>query len=120
MRFYEKSQLILSEDTLNVPQQIRFAEAFEDVDVTNIAEAVSRQEAFVVGTTSIPLEQISTSAAALIFIKPASDINISINGGTAFTVLGGKRTKMWVKGLTSLDVIVSGQPIQVLIVVGGT
>jgi hypothetical protein len=103
MRYYEKTKILLSEDTLSEPKLTRFGEEFEDVDLVALKEVVLRQETFPVGTHAISLGNIAT--AKLLIVKPdESDITITVNGSaTPIKCLAGKRSKIWSE-ITSLDI----------------
>ena len=115
MKFTEKSKLVLSSDTNNEPKQIRFSEEFEDIDVTNLKESVTRQETFPVGTHSISMGNIALGRFLL--IKPKNNLTASI-GGENLNLKGGKISRLWAD-FASLDIVVSTEPQEVLIVVAG-
>lgn len=104
MRYYEKSQVLLSEDTLSVPKKVRFSEEFEDADIALLKESVVRQESFPVGTHSISLGNIAQGK--WLFIKPTNDLEVKIDAGSNQTFRGGKISKMWVN-FTALEITVS-------------
>ena len=116
MRYFEKSQIILSEDTTNIPKKIRFAEEFEDTDVTNLLECLVREESFPIGTHTISLGNIAQGK--FLIIKPAADLLVKIDGGSNQTFVAGKFSKMWVK-FTSLEITVSTAAQVVVIGIAG-
>ena len=116
MRYYEKSQILLSEDTLSTPKQVRFSEEFEDVDLSLLKESVTRSEAFPVGTHAIGLGNIALGK--FLCIKPAADLDVSINGAAVQKFRGGKISKLWIE-FTTLSITVSTDPQTVVLVVAG-
>lgn len=116
MRYYEKSQVTISEDTTSQPKQIRFSEAFDDVDVELLKDVVVRQETFPVGSHSISLGNIAEGRFFL--VKPKSQIQFQLNGANAFTLRANKVMKGWLT-FAQVDIIVSTEPAEVLIVLAG-
>lgn len=117
MRYFEKTKLLISEDTKNDPKLIRFAEELEDIDLVEIKEIALRQETFPVGTHSISLGNIAL--AKLLVLKPDADLEISVNGSTPLLkIKGGKLSKIWGE-ITSLSITVSTNPQEVLALLAG-
>lgn len=116
MRYYEKSQITLSEDSTNPPKQIRLSESFDDVDVELLKDVIIRQETFPVGSHSISLGNIAEGRYFL--IKPKAQIQCSINGAPAYTLRANKVTKGWLI-FNAITITVSTQPVEVLIVLAG-
>lgn len=114
--------MIVSEDAASEPKQIRFAEEFETVDVTNLSECITRQESFPVGTHVISLGNIAQ--AKLLSIKPKAStvsgtVTMSINGSlTEIPLRAGKVSRLWTT-FTSLSITVTGNPVEMLIVIAG-
>lgn len=115
MRIIENTKIKISDDTLNEPKFIRLSEEYEDIDVTLLKELLTRQENFPAGTHTITLGNITTGK--FLYIKPKKDLQVSINGGTAFKIRALKTTKMWVE-VTSLS-ITTTEAQEVLIVCAG-
>lgn len=115
MRLYNKTSLIISEDSSTDPKMIRFSEAFEDTDVTLLPEVTVRQETFPVATHVISLGNIAQGR--FLFIKPKAQIVASI-GGQTLTLRANKVFTAWVE-FTSLSIIVSGTPAEVVIALAG-
>ena len=116
MRFYEKTQIVLSEDTLSEPKQIRFSENFEDVDITLLKESITRHETFPIGVHAISLGNIALGK--FLCLKPDFDVEASINGGALQKFRANKVSKLWVE-LTSLSLTVTTQANEVVVVVAG-
>lgn len=115
MRFYEKSQLKISEDLLTDPKKIKFADDFEDTDAVLLKEIVSRFESFPIGTTAISLGNIATPK--LLIIKPKNDVVIVLDGNN-YTVRGGKLSKIWIS-FASLSLTISTAANEISLVVAG-
>ena len=96
---------MLSEDTTNDPKLMRFSEEFEDVDVALLKESVSRVENFPVGSIAISLGNIAQGK--FLYIKPKSDISITLDAGSPIVIRGGKATKMWA-AFTALSLTIPG------------
>ena len=120
LRFKEATEIIISEDTTTNPKFIRLKEAYEDIDLTNLAEVVSRQETFPIGTHAINLNNIAEGR--FIYVKPITktggQVQLEINGSNALTLRNGKATKLWTI-FASINLIVSGQSNEVLVVLAG-
>lgn len=123
MRYAEQTQITISEDQSNAPQNIRFEDAVNDVDLTSLAHLHDCSDSFPAGTATIGLGQIAM--AKFLWIKPASTIQIILSGSaTAITLQAGKASKLWA-AFNSLSVVVpnttqnSVTPVAVTIVVGG-
>ena len=104
MRFYEKCQIVISEDSLQIPKKIRFSDEFEDTDVSLLKESITRQESFPVGTHSISMGNIAQGK--FVVIKPTNDLQVKFDSGVNHTFKGGKLSKMWIS-FTSLEITVS-------------
>lgn len=115
MRFYEKTQVKISEDSSTDPKRIKFAEDLEDTDVTSLPEIVVRYESFPVGTSAINLGNIATPK--LLIVKPTNDVDVEIDG-TAYTFKGGKLSKLWIE-FSSLSLVVTTTANVVSLVVAG-
>jgi hypothetical protein len=123
MRYAEQTQIIISEDNSSAPQNVRFSDAITDVDTTSLAHLHDASDAYPVGTTSVPMGQITL--AKYLWIKPAASIQIILSGSTTpLTLIAGKATKIW-GNYTSLQIVVPTgttntlTPPQVSIVIGG-
>lgn len=104
MRYFEKTQIVLSEDTLQIPKKVRFSEDYEDTDVALLKESITRQETFPIGTMTIPMGNITQGK--FLFIKPTNDLQVKLDGGSNHTFRGGKVSKMWVN-FSALEITVS-------------
>jgi hypothetical protein len=114
MRLYDKDQI--SEDTLSEPKQVRFSEAFEDIELTLIKESITRTEKFPVGTNSISMGNVAQGK--FLYIKPAANVSVSMDGGPLMVFRANKATRMWVD-FTSLDITVATDPAFVTILLAG-
>jgi len=116
MRIQDKVDLVISRDVVNEPNQIRLKEVFTDTDIINLKEVALRQETFPVGTHVISLGNITQGK--FLYLKPTQDVGVEINGLAAITFRAGKATRMWAN-VTSLSIVVSTDPQEVLIAVAG-
>ena len=117
MRFLENTKILISEDTKNDPKLIRFAESFEDIDLTTLKEISLRQETFPVGTHTISLGNIAL--AKFLIVKPDMDLEINVNGSiTPLKLKGEKFSKLWAE-VTSLTITVAVEPQEVLVLLAG-
>lgn len=105
----------MSEDTLNEPKLIRFAEELETIDATTLTETLLRQEKFPVGTHSIPLGNIAQGK--FLAVKPDANCVVEIDG-SPINLLGGKISILWAT-ITSLSLTISGTEQEVLVFVAG-
>jgi hypothetical protein len=70
-----------------------------------------------VGTNNIPLNNIA--AGKLILLKPkGGDVQLQINGANPLTLKQGKLARLWVE-FTQVDLIVTGTPNEITIVLAG-
>lgn len=122
MRFYETTQIQISDDISNAPQNIKFQDSQADTDITSLKHTHDGSDAYPVGTTSVPMGQITTGL--FLWLKPALDVGIILSGGSPITIKGGKATKMWAS-FTSLQIVVPSTPqnlvtpVNVPVVIGG-
>lgn len=118
MKYQEKSKITISEDSLDIPKQVRFSEDWEEIDLTSFTKVVTIIEEFSIGTHTINLNGV---VGQLLIVKPAADILISINGADDLSLMEDKLSKIWSKvSITSLAITVSGNPAKVTLAVAGT
>jgi hypothetical protein len=118
MRYSEKTKITISKDLVNDPKVIKFSEDFSDIDVASLAEIVTRDESFPVGTVSIPMGNIASGK--FLYIRPEADITFTLNGGSPLVAKGGKATKMWTT-VTSLTLTIpAAVPVSVALVIAGS
>lgn len=124
IRVYTKEKIVISDDLGNDPRQIRYSEETEVIDVTNYTETLTRQQIFNVGNHTIDLSSFASGKLLIIKSKlpvspAAGTVSILLNGSlTSITLENGKTTKIWAN-ITSLDLVVATDPVELTIVVAG-
>jgi len=101
MRYFQKNETVLSEDTSTDPKDIRFKvlEEIRDINVL-IKDGGGDTKDYSIGAHAIDLAQITEGR--WFYIKANKDITVSINGGAALTLIEDKPTSSWMR-FTSLS-----------------
>jgi len=117
-RYLETTQILISDDTSNQPQNIRFDEEISDIDVTSLTQILNLSPAqFAPGTTAINMQTIATGL--WLYIKPTAALSLIINGQAPLDLQPGKSTKMWAT-FTSISVVNPGTTVcPCTLVIGG-
>ena len=102
MRYYRKREIILSEDTLTEPKEIRFQQEDDEIDLETLIDGGGNTKTYPTGTHSIDLSEITLGK--WLYIKADKEITISIDAGPALTLIAGKPSEMWLE-FASLSIV---------------
>jgi len=102
MRYYEKSLIIVSEDNINDPKEIRFKTDSEGSDTTALTKNIDRSDDYATGSHTINMGNITS--AKWLYLLPVQDITVKIDGSaTPLSLIKDKPLKGWMK-FTSLEI----------------
>ena len=84
MRLYDRTLVILSEDTLSTPRKIRLSEDIEDIDNALLTQSETLETTLPVGENSISMGTIALGK--WLYIKPeANDVGLILKNSIGFT-----------------------------------
>jgi hypothetical protein len=116
MRILESVKIVISEDEVSDPQEIRYKTKYETNDDTSITEVVSNELSFPVGTTPVSLGLIS--AGKFVSVKPEADLTLEIDGEPV-NLRANKRSFIWAD-FTAIQIINGGVAAVIAsVVIGG-
>lgn len=117
LRLNDNMSLTLSRDISSSPQDIIMKHVENVNEDVLLTEAAELDQPLPVATNVFPMGTIATGR--FLYIKPAANVSLIFNGGTEqILIRGGKVTRLWAD-FTSLDIVVTGAPVQVHAVVAG-
>lgn len=94
-------------------------EEFDQVDLETVSEVKTRQETFPIGTHPIELGNIAEGRFLYVkAIGESGQVQLELNGSNALTLRNGKASKLWTI-FNQVNLIISGSPTEVLVVVAG-
>ncbi len=102
MRWFLKSQVILSEDTSSDPKCQKFSAEDNITDLTSLINEVSNTQTYA-GPAAHVIDLGLTTEVRWLYLKADKDVTVELNGGPAITLLANRPTQMWAK-LTSLTI----------------
>lgn len=115
MRVYDKSLLLISEDEVSVPKQIRFQSDATVEDLTSVNEVRVATDIFPIATTVVSMGNIA--AGKFIFAKPTLDCTLVL-GGENISLRAGKESKIWAD-FTTVSIIETTAPNEITLVIAG-
>ena len=101
MRYYKKSETVLSEDNATQPKDIRFQKCDEITDSATLIDGGGSTKTYPVATHAIDMGNVTEGRWLYLIADKA--LTFSVSGGPAMTTIPNRPTEMWVK-YTSLDI----------------
>ena len=101
MRFYQKNEITLSEDTSTDPKKIRFKTTDEVTETTALVDGGGDSKTYPIGTHAVDLGNITTGKWFYIYSDKA--IKLNINGLGQLDIPADKASQMWAD-FTSLEI----------------
>lgn len=115
MRIHEETLILISEDEISVPKEIRFKTDSSNSDTDSLNEIVSLETIFPIATTVVNMGNIA--AGKFLYIKPTLTCT-AVVGGESLVLRAGKENKLWID-FTSLSIIEANAPNLISIVIAG-
>ncbi len=115
MRVLEEIKVLISEDNVSAPTEIKYQTDTSVADTASITECVDSSSTFPIGTTVVSLGNIA--AGKLIIVKPTTACQIDI-GGEVISLRAAKRSIIWAD-FTAVSIIQAGVTNQISILIGG-
>jgi hypothetical protein len=100
MKYFLKSETILSEDTATQPKDIRFQKCDEITELVTLVDGGGDSKTYPIGAHSIDMGNVAEGR--WLYLISDQEITFSLSGGAALTTIPDKPIAMWVK-FTSLD-----------------
>ena len=115
LRVLEEIKVLISEDNVSVPTEIKYQTDTSVVDTTSITECVDSSSTFPIGTTVVPLGNIA--AGKVLIIKPTTACQVDI-GGEVISLRANKRSIIWAD-FTAVSIIQALVTNSISILIGG-
>jgi len=101
LRYYKKSEVVLSEDNSSQPKEIRFQDCIEITDTTSLVDGGGNVKSYPTGTYAVDMSEVSEGR--WLYLKGDQVFTFSLSGGPAIEAIPSKPIEMWVK-YTSLSI----------------
>jgi hypothetical protein len=109
---------VLSEDDLSDPKEIRFADKGREVLEKDLIKEGGGQTQVILATASLVLPMGNVAAGKWFYLYGDNDFSLSIDGGPALSIPGGKPCEMWAD-FTSLSVTAGANDLRLTWGIGG-